>query len=32
MIKNCCVYRLTNILLYWYNKTGWLLSKSNVRL
>jgi len=26
--KNCCVYRLTNILLYWYNTTGWLLSKT----
>jgi len=23
---DCCVYRLTNILLYWYNTTGWLLS------
>jgi len=25
--KNCCVYRLTNILLYWYNTTGWLSKK-----
>jgi hypothetical protein len=29
-VINSCVYRLTNILLYWYNTTGWLQTKNAI--